>query len=376
MKSITDILGGIQTLLDIDFNPQDVFEEYLTGAQRSFLATLRVIEATLPPERYYPSARTGRPAYSMLPFMRAFLAQSFFRIPTMEDVRKQLYANPNLRTICGFSKVPSLPTFSRRLTELAGDSAFSEALGKIVKEYLGKKITGNILRDSTAITAREAPCNKKSDVRLPGKAKRKRGRPRKEEQRLDKAPTVLEQQVTMTFEQAVTMLSRDCAWGCKKNSQGNISYWKGYKLHLDVTDAGIPVSMLVTGANVHDSQAAIPLEMMTETRVTHLYSLMDSAYDAEPIRSFITARERIPIIDHNPRRKDSRPPFCPATVQHYKARSTVERANAHLKDWLIPSQIHVKGIKKVSFILSCGVLCLAAIKILQYIVAPALLKSA
>jgi hypothetical protein len=36
----------------------------------------------------------------------------------------------------------------------------------------------------------------------------------------------------------------------------------------------------------------------------------------------------------------------------------------------------VKGIKKVSFVLTCGVLCLAAIKILQYIVAPALLKSA
>jgi len=376
MKSITDILGGIQTLLDIDFNPHDVFEEYLTGDQRTFLATLRVIEDTLPPEAYYQRARTGRPAYYMLPFMRAFFGQSFFRIPTMDDLRKQLRANPNLRKICGFVSVPSLSTFSRRLTELAGDTAFSEALGKLVKEYLGERITGNILRDSTAITARETPCNKKSEVRPPETAKRKRGRPRKEEQLLDKTPTVLEQQVTMTFEQAVKMLSCECAWGCKKNSQGNVSYWKGYKLHLDVTDAGIPVSMLVSGANVHDSQAAIPLEMMTETRVTHLYSLMDSAYDAEPIRSFIAARERIPIIDRNPRRKDSRPPFCPATAQHYKARSTVERANAHLKDWLIPSQIHVKGIDKVSFILTCGVLCLAAIKILQYIVAPAILKSA
>lgn len=103
---------------------------------------------------------------------------------------------------------------------------------------------------------------------------------------MDKPPTVLEQQVTMTFEQAVTMLSYDCTWGCKKNSQGNISYWKGYKLHLDVTDAGIPVSMLVTGANVHDSHAAIPLEMMTETRVTHLYSLMDSA----PMAPSLSAR--------------------------------------------------------------------------------------
>ena len=62
MKSITDILGGIQTLLDIDFNPKNVFEEYLTKEQRTFLATLRVIEDTLPSEAYYPRARTGRPA--------------------------------------------------------------------------------------------------------------------------------------------------------------------------------------------------------------------------------------------------------------------------------------------------------------------------
>jgi hypothetical protein len=37
-----------------------------------------------------------------------------------------------------------------------------------------------------------------------------------------------------------------------------------------------------------------------------------------------------------------------------------------LKDWLIPTQIFVRGFEKVSFLLMCGVLCLAAIKALQY----------
>lgn len=152
----------------------------------------------------------------------------------MEDLRKQLHADPNLRRICSFVSVPSLPMFSRRLTELAGDSSFSNALGELVQEYLGERITGNILRDSTAIAARETPCNKKSEIRTPKQAKRKRGRPRKGEQYPDKALTVLEQQSTMTFEQAVKLLSRKCAWGCKKNSQGNVAYWKEYKLHLDV----------------------------------------------------------------------------------------------------------------------------------------------
>jgi len=42
-------------------------------------------------------------------------------------------------------------------------------------------------------------------------------------------------------------LNTDCAWGCKKNSLGNVSFWKGYKLHLDVTEMGIPVTAILTG---------------------------------------------------------------------------------------------------------------------------------
>ena len=57
-------------------------------------------------------------------------------------------------------------------------------------------------------------------------------------------------------------------------------------------------------------------------------------------------------------------------------RSTVERANSHLKDWLVSSYIHFKRIEKMLFILTCCVLFLVTINILQHIVAPALLKSA
>jgi hypothetical protein len=64
-----------------------------------------------------------------------------------------------------------------------------------------------------------------------------------------------------------------CSYGCKKNSQGNIYFWYGYKLHLDVSDIGFPLSACVTGANVHDSQLAIPLEKMTERNVLFCYHL-------------------------------------------------------------------------------------------------------
>jgi hypothetical protein len=35
---------------------------------------------------------------------------------------------------------------------------------------------------------------------------------------------------------------------------------------------------------VHDSQAAIPLATLTAERLTNLYDLMDSAYDAPEIK--------------------------------------------------------------------------------------------
>ena len=180
----------------------------------------------------------------------------------------------------------------------------------------------------------------------------------------------LERQLKMKPGKALKELDTECAWSCKTNSQGNVSFWKGYKLHIDVTDLGIPITAIVTGANVHDSQVAIPMEKLTERKVTFLYSVMDSAYDAAPVATYITGKGRVPLIDLNKRRGAERIIFTPAQKERFKIRTTVERANAHLKDWLLPAQIFVRGVKKVSFQLLCGVLCLAALKILQYFILP------
>ena len=112
---------------------------------------------------------------------------------------------------------------------------------------------------------------------------------------------------------------------------------------------------------------------MTEQRITFRYCLMDSAYDAKTISQFVRDRGRIPLIDHNARRKDSREAFDEATKEYYKKRTVVERANSHLKDWLLPEKLLVHGIKKVSFELICEVLCLAAIKILEQFILPSLI---
>src|SRR5208282_1046031 len=131
------------------------------------------------------------------------------------------------------------------------------------------------------------------------------------------------------------------------NSQGKTQYTKGFKLHLDVTDQGIPISACVTGANVHDSQVAIPLEKMTERRVTHLYSMADSAYDFAEHRLYISGKGRIPVVDPNNRRSPLKRELSPLEKQQFKARTVVERANSHLKDHLLPSALYVKGHSKV-----------------------------
>ena len=61
-------------------------------------------------------------------------------------------------------------------------------------------------------------------------------------------------------------------------------------------------SQPLSSASLHDSQAAIPLAAMSQQRIINLYDLMDSAYDAAPIKQYSQQLGHVPIIDTNPRR--------------------------------------------------------------------------
>ncbi|MDX9797066.1 MAG: transposase [Arcobacteraceae bacterium] len=370
MKSISETLGGCQLLLDISFEIQDIFEGFVTEEHKCFIHLLRVLEEFIPKVQR-PSFTVGRKAYDDLAMLRSSLAKQFFEIDTVSSLRNRLLSDSTLRQICGFIEVPSESTFSRRFSYYAQQKLMEKTLGPLVTNYMEGRIVGHICRDSTAIEAREKATNTKKEV----KPKGKRGRPKKGSKPKIKEQTILEKQVSQSLEHSLSELNRECSWGCKLNSQGNRNYWKGYKLHLDVTDFGLPISAVVTAANVHDSQVAIPLEKMSQNRVTHLYSLMDSAYDAKTISDYISDSGKIPIIDPNKRRKEKRV-LSSLEKERFKVRSTVERANSHLKDWLIPSKIMVRGPDKVAHCLMVGVLLLAAIKILQYCVVPKLEKAA
>jgi hypothetical protein len=317
------------------------------------------------PLLYRPYAGTGRRPYQYLPFFRSHLAKRYFKIDATSDLIKRLGADPNLRLICGFDKVPGKASFSRAFSYLGETNMLPLMLEGLAKETFKGKVVYHVNRDSTAVSARET-VHKKKEKKAEKPAK-KRGKRPNAAKKTEKQPTEMERQILADPYDSLGALNKQCSFGCKKNSQGNISFWKGYKLHLDVSDSGFPITACVTAANVHDSRLAIPMEKLTERRVAFCYSLMDSAYDAQVIADFVRSRERVPIIEPNKRKNKNRPPLDPAKKERYKIRTAVERANSHLKDSLLPKALYVKGHTKVSFVLLSAVLCLAALKHLQFL---------
>jgi hypothetical protein len=322
-------------------------------------------------------ASTGRPAKDRAALATAFMAKAILNLPTTRDLISRLHADPALRRFCGWSHVCAVPhesKFSRAFAEFATTELPQQLHEAVIASTQKQRLIGHIARDSTAIPVREHfPETEKQKA-----AKRKRKKTRKARKRtvFGKAKaadrgTRIERQRHQKLDRMLQDLPRQCDMGAKKNSQGNPQYWRGYKLHLDVADGQLPISALLTSASVHDSQVAIPLMTMTGQRVTHLYELMDSAYDAEAIHAHSRQLNHVPIIAIHSRRGTKKPSQLPkvfpakatpqldrAKQERYKGRTMSERVNARLKDEFGASQIRVRGAAKVMAHLMFGVLVL------------------
>jgi hypothetical protein len=93
----------------------------------------------------------------------------------------------------------------------------------------------HVNRDSTAIPARE---------KVVKKGEEKARKPAKNTPKAPKEPTVIEKQTKQDAKTSLEGIDRECAWGCKRNSEGNVSFRKGYKLHLGVSDTGVDFTPL------------------------------------------------------------------------------------------------------------------------------------
>jgi Transposase DDE domain/Transposase domain (DUF772) len=322
----------------------------------------------------------GRPRRDRSALARAFVAKAVLGLPQTAQLIERLKVDKQLRRLCGWEQagqVPDPSIFSRAFAEFARSELASRVHAALIKRTLHDRLVGHISRDSTAIEAREKPVK----VAAPQKSKRKRGRPRKGEV-VEKEPRRLELQAAgMSLSEMLNDLPKHCAVGTKRNAKGHTESWIGYKLHLDVADGDIPISGLLTSASLHDSQAAIPLAKLTATRVTNLYDLMDSAYDAPEIAQTSRDLGHVPIIDKHPRRTPGAKAEMEAEARRqqlagyklaedtrYNQRSASERVNARLKDEFGGRYVRVRSHDKVLCHLMFGILALTCDQLIRLIV--------
>lgn len=349
----------------------------LSKKQQQLIEVLELaqIERHIP----YVGRVPGRPMEDRCAIARAFVAKAVYNMATTEILLDRLDSDITLRRLCGWERkgdIPSASTFSRAFAEFAESQLAEQVHAAIIEKHLGSQLVGHISRDSTAINAREKPVKKEAEVE---KKPKKRGRPKKGEERV-KEPTRMERQSAgMTITEMKADLPMACNVGTKRNSKGYKISWTGYKLHIDAADGGIPVTCLLTSASLHDSQVAIPLAEITNQRVTSCYDLMDAAYDAPLIKQHSQSLGHVALIDENPRNKERKAEieteqkgqrkagYRIAEETRYNERSTVERVNGRLKDDFGARMVRVKGHAKVMTHLMFGVIALTVDQLMRFV---------
>ena len=342
--------------------------------------TLVPMQKHLAPGRGWP----GRPAKQRSALATAFLAKAIYGLGSTRQLIERLQCDRQLLRLCGWDHVGQLPsesTFSRAFGEFAQRELPQRLHAALIACTQKNRIIGHIARDSTAIEARE-----KFPESKPAKQKRYQRRPKR--CKASERGTRLERQRKQTLARQLAELPQQCSIGVKTSSKGYLSYWRGYKLHLDVADGQVPISALLTGASVHDSQAAIPLMTMSTQRVTYLYDLMDSAYDAAAIRAHSAQLGHRAITDRPKRyrktgerkvllRKNSRSwtrviekelraeEMTWAEQDRFAERTMVERVFSRLKDEFGARLIRVRGASKIMAHLMFGVLALSIDQLLK-----------
>ena len=274
----------------------------LTGKQQQLVQTLEVIRI----EQWIPRCFRvpGRPRKDRAALARAFVAKAVYDMPTTRVLLDRLVTDVALRRICGWerkSEVPSESVFSRAFAEFSDTQLPQRTHAALIRNTHHDRLVGHLCRDSTAIEAREKPAAKEKTPPLP---KRKRGRPKKGEER-PKVLKRLDRQAAMTLPAMLDDLPTDCDVGMKKDSKGYKSTWVGYKLHLDVADGQIPISWCAVRRR-HSSAGANPARQL---------SCVDASENASPfcVSSFVRDNGAAPPAPRLRRWNTGQLPSWPAT---------------------------------------------------------------
>ena len=140
----------------------------------------------------------GRPPKGRAAMARALVAKAVYDMPTTRVLLDRLDTDVVLRRICGWerrSEVPSESVFSRAFAEFSDTQLPQRVHEALIWNTHRDRLVGHLSRDSTAIEAREKPAAKE---KAPPPPKRKRGRPKKGEER-PKVLKRLDRQATMSL---------------------------------------------------------------------------------------------------------------------------------------------------------------------------------
>jgi len=391
---------------------ESAISDPMTDTLRDLILTLEFLRVEELLRRVEQHGQVGAPPADRAPLLRAYIAKAALKLETTKALYDRLRVDGALRRICGWEgaplpprsalrgkttagqsvqatrqgkrrhakrRVPSEATFSRAFATFADARVLDLVHIERAREYLGDDVCEHGSHDSTAIHARERPARKPKPP-TPENPPKRRGRPRKGEERPAPPPKRLQQQrAEPDLKKILDELPTACDKGGKKNSKGDTDYWVGYKLHLLTVDGDIPVAALTTSASMHDSGAAIPLMRLAAKRGLRIfYDLFDAAYDAEEIRAEAAALDQVPIIAANVRsaalkaetERLEKLPFSRLDVEqalvdtdrrrHFKARSGVERVNSRLKEDPGVRLVRIRGHPKVHALLMCSVLVIFA----------------
>lgn len=366
------IQGSLFSWLEEELQP-------LTKKQQQLVSILELIRI----EEFLPSVcrgYQGRPAKCRKAVARSFVAKAVYNMPTTTSLIERLHSDISLRRICGWEskhEIPSESVFSRAFAEFANSELASRVHESLIKESYAGEIVGQVSTDASAIEAREKATKEvKNIAEASPKEKMKR---RKKGEQFTKEMTRIERQAsgTMTLDEMLLDLPRQCNVGAKTNSKGSLQWWIGYKLHLSADDNGVPLAGIVSSASMNDTQAAIPLSKLTAQRVQSLYDLMDSGYHVDAIMDHSRSLGHIPIFERQSKKAGEKEEkrleklawknlnWKPAEWVRYEGRTVIERVFSRLKDEFGANLIRVRGPIKVTCHLMFGILALTADQLLK-----------
>ncbi|MDQ7004868.1 MAG: transposase [Ghiorsea sp.] len=200
----------------------------LSEKQCQLVKILEIIRIEEHLHSYY--RMTGRPPANRVAIARAFVAKMVYNMPFTSMLVERLKSDKTLRRICGWEaqyQVPDESSFSRAYAEFSASRLPERVHETLILKSYTKEIIGHLSKDSTAIHAREKPAKKEAKAKP---APKKRGRPKKGEER-PKPMTRLEKQSDgMSLQAMLDDLPTACDVGTKRNSKGHKTSWVGYKL--------------------------------------------------------------------------------------------------------------------------------------------------